>query len=81
MKSNQIITTKNQKYDPIQGSSLSPAHVLGLAALVVHLHASMSHSPLVQLQPPVLSTAVSVGDALGSALMCRTSTDMTFTVR
>uniref|UniRef100_A0A3P8X7F7 Fanconi anemia complementation group A n=2 Tax=Cynoglossus semilaevis TaxID=244447 RepID=A0A3P8X7F7_CYNSE len=64
-----------------QGSSLSPAHVLGLAALVVHLHASMSHSPLVQLQPPVLSTAVSVGDALGSALMCRTSSDMTFTVR
>ncbi|KAG7231068.1 hypothetical protein INR49_025098, partial [Caranx melampygus] len=36
-----------------QVSSLSAAHILGLAALVVHLHASMSHSHLVQLVPPV----------------------------
>ncbi|XP_044047745.1 Fanconi anemia group A protein [Siniperca chuatsi] len=64
-----------------QGSSLSPAHLLGLAAFVVHLHASMSHGPLVQLVPPILPKPVPVGEALSSALVCSTHTDMLFCVR
>ncbi|XP_078114148.1 Fanconi anemia group A protein [Sander vitreus] len=64
-----------------QGSSLSAAHLLGLAALVVHLHASMSHSPLVQLVPPILPTPVPVGEALSSALVCSTHADMLLCVR
>lgn len=62
-------------------SSLSAAHILGLAAFVVHLHASMSHSHLVQLVPPILPTAVPVGEALGSALLCSTHTHMLSCVR
>uniref|UniRef100_UPI0037E8740A Fanconi anemia group A protein-like n=1 Tax=Semicossyphus pulcher TaxID=241346 RepID=UPI0037E8740A len=64
-----------------QGSSLSAAHLLGLAALVVHLHASMSHSPLVQLVPPILPKPVPVGEALSSALVCSTHANMLFCVR
>nr|XP_046249117.1 Fanconi anemia group A protein isoform X2 [Scatophagus argus] len=64
-----------------QGSSLSGAHLLGLTAFVVHLHASMSHSPLVQLVPPVLLQPVPVGEALSSALVCSTHTNMVFCVR
>ncbi|XP_023253185.1 Fanconi anemia group A protein [Seriola lalandi dorsalis] len=64
-----------------QVSSLSAAHILGLAAFVVHLHASMSHSPLVQLVPPILPRAVPVGEALSSALDCSTHTLMLSCVR
>ncbi|XP_070686694.1 Fanconi anemia group A protein homolog [Pempheris klunzingeri] len=64
-----------------QGSSLSATHILGLAAFAVHLHASMSHSPLVQLVPPILPKPVPVGEALSSALVCSTHTDMLFCVR
>ncbi|KAI9522012.1 hypothetical protein NQZ68_040474 [Dissostichus eleginoides] len=64
-----------------QGSSLSAAHLLGLSAFVVHLHASMSHSPLVQLVPPLFPEPVSVGEALSAALLCSTHTDMLFCVR
>ncbi|XP_037623080.1 Fanconi anemia group A protein-like [Sebastes umbrosus] len=64
-----------------QGPSLSAAHLLGLAAFVVHLHASMSHAPLVQLVPPILPEPVPVGEALSSALVCSTHTNMLFCVR
>ncbi|XP_059191150.1 Fanconi anemia group A protein isoform X2 [Centropristis striata] len=64
-----------------QGSSLSAAHILGLAAFVVHLHASMPHSPLVQLVPPILPKPVPVGEALSSALVCSTHTNMLLCVR
>ncbi|XP_071767373.2 Fanconi anemia group A protein [Centroberyx gerrardi] len=64
-----------------QGSSLSAAHVLGLAAFVVHLHASNSQSPLVQTVPALLPTLVPVAEALGSALVCSTHTNMLFCVR
>ncbi|XP_041651372.1 Fanconi anemia group A protein isoform X2 [Cheilinus undulatus] len=64
-----------------QGSSLNAAHLIGLAALVVHLHASMSHSPLVQLVPHILPKPVPVGEALSLALVCSTHTDMLFCVR
>ncbi|XP_061577263.1 Fanconi anemia group A protein [Cololabis saira] len=64
-----------------QGSSLSPAHLLGLAAFVVHLNASMSHDPVVQLEPPVRPQPVSFGEVLSSALVCNTHTNMLFCVR
>ncbi|XP_029289892.1 Fanconi anemia group A protein isoform X2 [Cottoperca gobio] len=64
-----------------QGSALSAAHLLGLAAFVVHLHASMSHSPLVQLVPPILPKPVAFGEALSFALVCSTHTNMLFCVR
>ncbi|GLD67118.1 Fanconi anemia group A protein [Lates japonicus] len=64
-----------------QGSSLSAAHVLGLAAFVVHLNASMCESPLIQLVPPILPKPVPVGEALSSALVCSTHTNMLFSVR
>uniref|UniRef100_A0A3Q3EK59 FA complementation group A n=1 Tax=Labrus bergylta TaxID=56723 RepID=A0A3Q3EK59_9LABR len=64
-----------------QGSSLSAAHVLGVAALVVHLHASIPQSPLVQLVPHILPRPVPVGEALSLALVCSTHTNMLFCVR
>ncbi|XP_071346052.1 Fanconi anemia group A protein [Trachinotus anak] len=64
-----------------QLSSLSSAHILGLAAFVVHLHASMSHSPLIQLVPPILPRPVPVGEALSSALVCSSHTHMLSCVR
>ncbi|XP_069019003.1 Fanconi anemia group A protein homolog [Embiotoca jacksoni] len=64
-----------------QGSSLNAAHVLGLAAFVVHLHASMSHRPLVQLLPSIRPRPVPVGEVLGSALVCSTNTNMLFSAR
>uniref|UniRef100_A0A4W6EN85 Uncharacterized protein n=1 Tax=Lates calcarifer TaxID=8187 RepID=A0A4W6EN85_LATCA len=64
-----------------QGSSLSAAHVLGLAAFAVHLNASMCESPLIQLVPPILPKPVPVGEALSSALVCSTHTNMLFSVR
>ncbi|XP_051239093.1 Fanconi anemia group A protein isoform X2 [Dicentrarchus labrax] len=64
-----------------QGSSLSAAHLLGLAAFAVHLHATMSHGPLVQLVPPILPKPVPVGEALSLALVCSTHTNMLFCVR
>uniref|UniRef100_A0A671Y349 Uncharacterized protein n=1 Tax=Sparus aurata TaxID=8175 RepID=A0A671Y349_SPAAU len=63
-----------------QGSSLSAAHLLGLAAFVVHLHNSMSHGPLVQLVPPSLPEPVPIGEALTSALVCSTHSNMLFSV-
>ncbi|CAJ1057023.1 Fanconi anemia group A protein-like isoform X2 [Xyrichtys novacula] len=64
-----------------QGSSLSAAHLLGLAALVVHLHTSVSLSPQFRLVPHVLPKLVPVGEALSSALVCSTQADMFFCVR
>lgn len=63
-------------------SSLSGAHLLGLAAFVVHLHASsVSHGALVQLVPSLLSEPVTIGEVLSLALVCSTRTSMIFCVR
>ncbi|XP_026166974.1 Fanconi anemia group A protein isoform X2 [Mastacembelus armatus] len=64
-----------------QGSLLSAAHLLGLAAFVVHLHASTPHCPMVQLTPPLLPKPVPVGEALSSALVCSTHANMLSCVR
>lgn len=65
----------------IQGSLLSGAQLLGLAAFVVHLHASASHRLLVQLVPPISAELVNFGDAFVLALECSTQTNMVFCVR
>ncbi|KAM6946381.1 Fanconi anemia group A protein [Aplochiton taeniatus] len=65
-----------------QGPLLSSAHVLGLAAFVVHLHASKSQCPLVQLSSPLLpSKPVGMCEALSLALPCTTQTNMLFCAR
>ncbi|XP_067356273.1 Fanconi anemia group A protein isoform X4 [Channa argus] len=64
-----------------QASLLSNAHLVGLAVFVVHLHASMSKSLLVELIPSALPNPVPVGEALSSALVCSTHTNMLSCVR
>ncbi|XP_072241463.1 Fanconi anemia group A protein [Leuresthes tenuis] len=64
-----------------QGSSLSAAHLLGLAAFVVQLNAFMAQSLLVQLPPPVRRQPVTFGEALSLALACNTSANMLVCVR
>ncbi|XP_068595400.1 Fanconi anemia group A protein [Brachionichthys hirsutus] len=64
-----------------QGPSLGAPHLLGLATLLVHLHAAASHGPLVQLAPPLLPRPAAVGEALCSALVCDTQDNMIFCVR
>lgn len=65
----------------LKGPSLTVAHVLGLAVLVVHLHASVSDDTMVQLVPPVQPQPVPLAEALSSALLCDTRTNMLFSVR
>lgn len=65
----------------IQGSLLSGSQLLGLAAFVVHLHASASPRLLVQLVPPISAGLVNFGDAFVLALECNTQTNMVFCVR
>ncbi|CAG5958374.1 unnamed protein product [Menidia menidia] len=64
-----------------QGSALSAAHLLGLAAFVVHLNALMAQGPLVRLVPPFSLQPVTFGEALSLALRCNTGADMLFCVR
>ncbi|XP_077371654.1 Fanconi anemia group A protein isoform X2 [Festucalex cinctus] len=64
-----------------QASVLSGSHMLGLAALMVHLHASMSQSPGVQLISLRQPDPVSVSEALSSAFVCNTHFRMHFCVR
>lgn len=63
-----------------QASSLSAAHVLGLAVLMVQLHSCCSLSPLVELQPAA-SGPVCVTEALCSAFRLQTRAHMLFCVR
>ncbi|XP_056271842.1 Fanconi anemia group A protein isoform X2 [Pseudoliparis swirei] len=65
-----------------QASLLSPAHLLGLAAFVVHLHAGTPRGPLVLLAPPTAQPEpVGVAAALSSALVCSSQADMLFCIR
>lgn len=65
----------------IKASLLGGAHLLGLAAFVVHLHISLSRGPLVQLVPPISPEPVTFGDALSIALVCNTHTKMIICIR
>ncbi|XP_061878378.1 Fanconi anemia group A protein isoform X1 [Entelurus aequoreus] len=64
-----------------QGSLLSGPHLLGLAAFAVHLHASTLQSPLVHLASLCPAKPVPISEALSSALVCSTQTNMLFCVR
>lgn len=64
-----------------KGSSLSAAHILGLAAFVVHLQACSSQNPLVKFVPPLRPEPVPITEALSVALVCSTHTDMLFCIR
>ncbi|XP_061775922.1 Fanconi anemia group A protein-like isoform X2 [Nerophis ophidion] len=64
-----------------QGSLLSGPHMLGLAAFVVHLHASTLQRPLVHLASLCPAKPVPISEALSSALVCSTQTNMLFCVR
>ncbi|XP_024138361.1 Fanconi anemia group A protein isoform X2 [Oryzias melastigma] len=64
-----------------QGPVLTSAHVLGLAVFVVHLQASMSHNPLVQLASAAGPELIPFREVLGSALVCSTLPHMLFCVR
>ncbi|CAL8357683.1 unnamed protein product [Lota lota] len=64
-----------------QGSSLTTSHLLGLAAIVVHLHASRTHSPLVQMMPFVVFRPDPLTEALSAALLCNTQENMLFCIR
>lgn len=64
-----------------KGSLLNSAHVLGLAVFVVHLQASMSHNPLVQLASTVRQEPIPFRNVLSSALVCSTLPNMLFCVR
>ncbi|XP_030223179.1 Fanconi anemia group A protein isoform X2 [Gadus morhua] len=64
-----------------KGSSLTTSHLLGLAAIVVHLHASRTHSPLLQMMPIVVFRPHPLTEALSNALLCNTQDNMLFCVR
>ncbi|XP_035983093.1 Fanconi anemia group A protein isoform X2 [Fundulus heteroclitus] len=64
-----------------QAASLSPAHTLGLAAFLVHLHASMALGPLVQLVPATQAQAAPLAEAISSAVPCNSHANMLFSLR
>ncbi|KAJ8416322.1 hypothetical protein AAFF_G00383440 [Aldrovandia affinis] len=61
-----------------QGASLDAAHVLGLAAFVVHLYMFQSQCPLVEFCPTMLPCPMTLPEALSTALRCGTHADMSF---
>ncbi|XP_046539282.1 Fanconi anemia group A protein isoform X4 [Equus quagga] len=56
-----------------QGPSLSASHVLGLAALAVHLGESRSVLPEVHVGPPAPARDLSIPEFFNSLLTCRTA--------
>ncbi|MCJ8734510.1 hypothetical protein PDJAM_G00236470, partial [Pangasius djambal] len=68
----------------LQGPSLSPAHVLALAVLVVELHVCRDQIPPVDLSHSTClthSTCLSPSEALSDALPFSTASDMEFSLR
>lgn len=61
--------------------SLNAAHILGLAAFLVHLYSLVSRGPLVQLVPPIRLEPVPAEEALSLALSCSTHANMLFCAR
>ncbi len=61
-----------------QGSALSAAHVLGLAALLAELHYCRRSCPLLQLQG---SSSDAVSESLSDALLCSTRSHMALCLR
>uniref|UniRef100_A0A2K6FS26 FA complementation group A n=1 Tax=Propithecus coquereli TaxID=379532 RepID=A0A2K6FS26_PROCO len=65
----------------LQGLSLSASHVLGLAALAVHLGESRSAFPEVDVGPPAPAGGLAFPDLLDSLLTCRTRESSLFCLK
>nr|XP_020138375.1 LOW QUALITY PROTEIN: Fanconi anemia group A protein [Microcebus murinus] len=65
----------------LQGPSLSASHVLGLAALAVHLGESRSVLPEVDVGPPAPAGGLPFPDLLDSLLTCRTRESSLFCLK
>lgn len=72
-------------YFTFQGPSLGPAHILGLAAFVIHLSECRALIPGVEanfgVSQPVPGKALSVSEYWSSLLVCRTEESFTFCLR
>lgn len=66
---------------PFQGPSLSASHVLGLAALAVHLGESRSALPEVHMGPPVPARGLSIPEFFSSLLTCRSKESSLFCLK
>ncbi|XP_036159204.1 Fanconi anemia group A protein isoform X2 [Myotis myotis] len=64
-----------------QGPSLSASHVLGLAALAVHLGESRSALPEVHMGPPVPARGLSIPEFFSSLLTCRSKESSLFCLK
>uniref|UniRef100_G1PNC5 FA complementation group A n=1 Tax=Myotis lucifugus TaxID=59463 RepID=G1PNC5_MYOLU len=64
-----------------QGPSLSASHVLGLAALAVHLGESRSVLPEVHMGPPVPARGLSIPEFFSSLLTCRSKESSLFCLK
>ncbi|XP_006902928.1 PREDICTED: Fanconi anemia group A protein [Elephantulus edwardii] len=64
-----------------QGPHLSAFHVVGLAALAVHLARSGPGLPHVDLNPPASTQSLSMAEFLDNLLPCRTRDSLLFCVR
>ncbi|XP_072554668.1 Fanconi anemia group A protein isoform X2 [Paramormyrops kingsleyae] len=64
-----------------QGATLGAAHVLGLAAFLVHLHESRARCPLAVPGPGWPPYPVPFSEALGASLPCSTAPEMAFALR
>nr|XP_008533875.1 PREDICTED: Fanconi anemia group A protein isoform X6 [Equus przewalskii] len=62
-----------QQEQKVRGPSLSASHVLGLAALAVHLGESRSVLPEVHVGPPAPARDLSIPEFFNSLLTCRTA--------
>ncbi|XP_045431802.1 Fanconi anemia group A protein isoform X3 [Pipistrellus kuhlii] len=64
-----------------QGPSLSASHVLGLAALAIHLGESRSVLPEVHMGPPTLARGLSIPEFFSSLLTCRSKESSLFCLK
>lgn len=69
----------------LQGPSLNNAHILGLAAFVIHLSESRALIPEVEanfgISQPVPKKVLSISEYWNSLLVCRTEESFAFCMR
>lgn len=69
----------------LQGPSLNNAHILGLAAFVIHLSESRALIPEVEanfgISQPVPEKVLSISEYWNSLLVCRTEESFAFCMR
>lgn len=69
----------------LQGPSLNDAHILGLAAFVIHLSESRSLIPEVEadvgISQPVAEKVLSISEYWSCLLVCRTKESFSFCTR